>query len=248
MRRLRLSVLVALLATACSGGDRPLTPGTTVAGAGPPSTAPSPEPQVYVAVGASDAVGVGADDPARDAWPEVLTRTALPPGTELVNLGIPGATVSTALEHELPEALRHEPALATVWLNVNDLVAGVPVTTYERQLGDLVAALRRGGRTRVLVANTPPLDRLPVYVECRSRPGCLGGNLPGPASVRAAVDAYNAAVARVVAAHGAELVDLHAAGLAAADAGRERALMSDDGFHPSTAGHRAVAEAFAAAL
>lgn len=201
-----------------------------------------------MAVGASDGVGVGADDPGRDAWPEVLARTALPPGTELVNLGIPGATVATALEHELPEALRHEPALATVWLNVNDLVAGVPVAAYERQLARLVTELRRNGRTRVLVANTPPLDRLPVYVDCEARPGCLGGNLPSPESVRAAVASYNAAVARVVDAAGAELVDLHAAGSAAADAGVERALLSGDGFHPSTAGYRAVADAFAAVL
>lgn len=239
---------LGVLAASCSGG-RP-TPTATTTGSGPaPAPAPAPaEPVRYVAVGASDAVGYGADDPATDAWPRVLLRTALPPGTELVNLGIPGATVATALEEELPDALRRRPALVTVWLNVNDLLAGVPVAAYEGQLRRLVGALRAGGRTRVLVANTPPLDRLPGYLACQADPTCLGGTVPTYATVDAAVDAYNAAVARVVEAEGAELVDLHAAGLAARAAGTEAGLVGDDGFHPSTEGHALVARAFAAVL
>ena len=206
----------------------------------------------YVAVGASETVGVGADRPATQAWPEVLRRTALPEDARFVNLGIPGATVATALEKELPQAVRLAPTLVTVWLNVNDLVARVPLATYEDQLRRLVQGLRRGGATRVLVANTPPLDRLPAYLACR--PGAPAGSrcelpvVPEPELVRLAVAAYNRVIARVVAAEGAELVDLHAAGLAARSSGAERRLFGRDGFHPSTAGHRAVAEAFAEAL
>lgn len=48
----------------------------------------------------------------------------------------------------------------------------------------------------------------------------------------------------MVRAEGAELVDLHAATMAARAAGTEAALVSADGFHPSTAGHRTIAEAF----
>jgi lysophospholipase L1-like esterase len=61
------------------------------------------------------------------------------------------------------------------------------------------------------------------------------------------VDAYNAAIARVAAATGAVLVDLHGAGLTARQSGTEASLVSSDGFHPSDAGHALVAKAFAAA-
>lgn len=244
-------VLAAVLAVSCSSGPRPAGPGQAARrppAPASPLTTPASAAGPYVAVGASDAVGYGADNPAADAWPRVLARRALPPGTELVNLGVPGATVADAVARQLPEALRRQPALVTVWMNVNDILAQVPPATYERQLGHLVGELRRGGRTRVLVGNTPPLDRLPVYLACQARPDCASFGLPAPAAVRAVVDAYNAAVARVVQATGAELVDLHAVGVEARAAGTEASLVGADGFHPSSAGHRAVADAFAAVL
>jgi acyl-CoA thioesterase-1 len=244
-------LLAAVVSAACSGAATTTSaPGTSAGRDDVPSatTTTRPLPRRYVAIGASDSVGVGAEAPATDAWPRVLARTALPDDAEVVNLGISGATVATALERQLPEALRRDADLVTVWLNVNDLVAGVPPPTYERQLGELVHALRADGAPRVLVANTPPVDVLPAYVDCRARAGCLGNALPEPPLVQLAVAAYNAAVARVAASAGAEVVDLHAAGVAAHAQGRTRELVAGDGFHPSTAGHRAVAEAFAAAL
>jgi lysophospholipase L1-like esterase len=53
----------------------------------------------------------------------------------------------------------------------------------------------------------------------------------------ARVAAYNAAIARVARAEGAELVDLHAADVAAPSRS-----------HPSPEGHAAIAKAFAAVL
>ena len=72
--------------------------------------------------------------------------------------------------------------------------------------------------------------------------------LPGPSVVNKIVDDYNDAVARVVKKQGAVLVDLHARGLDARAAGREADLVGSDGFHPSPAGHAAVAATFADAL
>ena len=225
--------------------------------AGPAPPVPERKPQlVYVAVGASESVGVGADRPLEQAWPQVLYRAALPPGSRFVNLGIPGATVADALRLELPQALAQRPTLVTVWLNVNDILRGVPPDVYERQLGQLVHALRRDGATRVLVANTPDPGILPVFVACRSTAAVAGPGGPCPPAFAvpwlehadAVVDAYNAAIAAVAWREGAVLVDLHAAGLAAQRAGTAAPLVSGDGFHPSTAGHRAVAELFALAL
>jgi hypothetical protein len=93
----------------------------------------------------------------------VLYRSVLPLDTIFVSLAVSGSTVAEASRDQLPEALELEPTLVTVWLNVNDLLDGVPVAEYEAQLGSLVADLRQGGKARVLVANTPPLDQLPAY-------------------------------------------------------------------------------------
>ncbi len=230
-------------AAACSGRERP-APTEAEENGGPPL--------LYVAVGASESVGVGTEQPLRQAWTQVFFRSALPRQATFVNLGIPGATVAGALERQVPEALTLRPDLMTVWLNVNDLVGGVTPGEYEKDLGQLVRRLRRNGATRVLVANTPELDRLPAYLRCQEglgSVGCgLGARLPAPDLLRAAVAAYNDAIARVASREGAVLVDLHAAGLAARQVGTESTLISEDGFHPSPAGHRAVAAAFADAL
>jgi acyl-CoA thioesterase-1 len=206
---------------------------------------------VYVAIGASDSAGVGADRPLDQAWPEVLRRDHLPDDTVLTNLAVPGATVAGAISHQLPQALALRPTLATVWLNANDIVAGVPPATYEDQLRRLVRALRRDGATKVLVANTPPLERLPAYRACRSgaaNPFCRQAVLVPPALLEGVVKTYNDAIGRVASAEGAVLVDLHAAAMEVLAQGRWPQLVSGDGFHPSTAGHREVAEAFARAL
>ncbi len=128
----------------------------------------------------------------------------------------------------------------TVWLAVNDALSLVPVTDYETQLGRLVHALRRGGRTEVLVGNMPALDQLPAYRACLpgsqvSGVDCVLPLVPSPAQVRRTVAEFNAAIARVVEREGAVAVDLSQQDDLAG-------LTSDDGFHPSTEGHREVAQ------
>ncbi len=215
--------VAALLAVACSRGSE---------GAGPADDGPPP---VYVAVGASESVGVGADEPASQAWPEVFRRQALPPGTVFVNLGIEGATTAEALVEQLPRALEAEPDLATVWLNVNDILDRVDPDQYGQQLTELVRQLRRGGRTKVLVANTPEIDQLPVVARFGPAGALLADQM---------VRAYNEATAQVVAGEGAVLVDLHGASQEAEREGRFASLVAADGFHPSTAGHAEVAKLF----
>jgi lysophospholipase L1-like esterase len=253
MRGARTAAAAALVAAlglgvaGCSGGDDPKD-GTGNAAAPRRTTTSAeatPDPQVYVAVGASETVGVGADDPATQAWPVVLHRRALPEAT-FVDVGVSGATVGDALTGQLPRALAADPDVVTVWLAVNDALSLVPVGDYEAELGRLVHALRQGGRTEVLVGNVPPLERLPAYRACL--PGsqvrdvdCVLPVVPAPAQVRATVDRFNAAIARVAKREGAVLVDL-------SDERDLAGLTSADGFHPSTRGHREVAKAFAAAL
>ena len=167
----------------------------------------------YAAIGASETFGIGADDRYRQAWPQIFFNDALPPSSTLYNFGIPAATTAEALQEELPAALAIHPSVATVWLNVNDLIDGVPVAGYAAQLRQLVHALRQGGKTRVLVANMPDLRLLPAYHACLPNAPATGPACPIPANllptdqqVGALIDAYNAAIAQVVHEEGATLV------------------------------------------
>jgi lysophospholipase L1-like esterase len=197
---------------------------------------------LYVAVGASDAVGVGARRPRTEAWPRVLHRRAFGRETRFVNLGVSGATVASALAGQVPRAEALHADVVTVWLVVNDIVGGVALEGYETALDELVGRLRNRA-SRLLVGNCPYLDRLPAYLSWRAL-----GLFPEPAEANEIVDDYNTAIDRVVSRHGATLVDLRAAGLAARQAGIESRLFARDGFHPSTAGHRAIAATFADVL
>jgi lysophospholipase L1-like esterase len=243
--KLRAALCLALLLVAgCStgAGSSPAPPQRSAR-----TPAPTPPPVVYAAVGASDTAGIGAQDPRSQAWPTVLYQTALPRTAVMYTFGIPGETTQAALAAEVPAALAVRPTLVTVWLNVDDLAAGVSAADYEAQLGQLVHALRRGGATKVLVADTPYLDRLPVYLACRAGAAVcpFAGAVPAPAELNAAVDAYNAAIARVEQREGAVLVDLHAQGEVP---DQHPDWVSADGFHPNAAGYASVAARFAAAL
>lgn len=243
MRRAPLLLAALLAAVACSA-PAASTPAS-------PNPAAPQAPVVYAAIGASETAGVGTQDPARQSWPQQLYQR-LPATTVYYNFGIPAETTAAALRDEVPPALAAQPTLVTVWLNVDDLVAGVGAGDYEAQLDGLVAALRRGGAARVLVANTPRLDRLPAYAACRPNPPpgsprcpLSGVVLPAPDQLDALIQAYNAAIARVVQRQGAVLVDLYGPG-AVSDQHPE--YVSADGFHPSAEGAAAIAGAFAAAL
>ena len=229
---LALASVAGMVATGCSGGPSVEAP----------EAGPAARPETYVAVGASESVGVGAERPLIEAWPRALYRTALDRNTVFVSTGVEGTTVAEAIDEQLPLALELRPTFVTVWLNVNDLAAGVPVDDYQQQLTTLVRALRQDDRARVLIANTPPIDQLPIYQTL------AGSQFPPADEVRALVSAYNQAIEHVADAQGAELVDLHTAGIQAVEDGTFASLVADDGFHPSTEGHARIADVFAAAL
>jgi lysophospholipase L1-like esterase len=182
----------------------------------------------YVAIGASDAFGIGTDDPDRQSWPTILAEL-LGPGVHLVNLGIPGEVVPQALQMELPVALAANPNLVTVWLAVNDLADGESLAEYSGSLRSLLMSLRRGTHAQIFVGNIPDLTLLPHFFGY------------DPHGLRAEVDQWNAAIASICSEVGAHLVDIHSAW---ADLAEHPEYISADGFHPSAAGARQLARYF----
>src|SRR6202521_3999466 len=231
-------VLATLTLSACGA--------TPTSGARPSPSAPARI--VYAAIGASETIGVGADDRSRQAWPRVFYNDVLPKSAVLYNFGIPGATTAQALHDEVPAAVAVHPTVVTVWLNVNDLISGVTALDYEAQLRQVLRALHRGGQARVLVANTPDLAQLPAFRACLPNapaggPTCLipAGFVPTPQAVAAAVAAYNAAITEAVNLEGASLVDLHLSGT---QISQHPEWISGDGFHPNGQGYAVIAKLF----
>ena len=216
----RLSAPVLALLSVLAAGSIILTVWRT--GSGPTDAAA--RPLTYVALGASDSVGVGATVPDRESWVAVL-HARLPAGSRLVNLGVSGSLLRQALDQQLPVALDADPDLVTVWLAVNDLNARVPLDRYSSDLDGLLKSLRERTSATILVGNVPDLSTLPAASRMNLAP----------------IPRWNAAIEETVARNGAQLVDLR-------DAWREVAehpeYVSSDGFHPSTAGYVRLAERF----
>ena len=195
-------------------------------------------PAVYVALGASDTVGVGATRPAREGWAP-LFHAGLPEGARLVNLGVSGATLRDVLAQQVPVAVDARPRWVTIWPGVNDLRAGVDLPTFTAQLdtllGDLTRADAGAGTLRIVVLNLPDLRAVPVLAT--------GDRTTLDRRVRE----WNAAIADVAARHGPAvvLVDLYAQ---YAELGAHPEYVSADGFHPSSAGYRRIADLALAGL
>lgn len=217
IRRLSTVLLIALLAVATVWWVRR-------------DQAVAAQPVVYAALGASDTVGVGADDPVRDGWaPRVYA--ALPKGTQFLNLGISGATLRDVLHGEVPPAADAQPRLVTLWGGVNDLRAGVDVATFHQQLDAMLGQLTQSAANKhsqitVVVLNIPDLRSLPAFTHV--------DHLALDAEVRR----WNAAIAQSVQAHGAVLVDLYSRW---PELSSHPEYISGDGFHPSSAGYARIA-------
>jgi lysophospholipase L1-like esterase len=190
------------------------------------AVAAPPRAVTYVAIGASETVGVGATSPERESWPAQLHQR-LPAGSRLVNLGVSGTLLQQALDQQLPIALDSDPDLVTVWLAVNDYTARVPLSRYATDLDTVLGELRAKTRAAVLVGNIPDLGALPIAARFDLRD----------------LDRWNAAIDEVTGRHQVTLVDLRSTWREVAE---HPEYISSDGFHPSTAGYRRLADVFCA--
>lgn len=196
-----------------------------------PSPSPSPTPAVrYVAIGASDSVGVGAADPATGSWPARVARL-LPPGSAYVNLGVSGSIALQAKAQQLPGAIAQRPSVVTVWLAVNDMNATIEPASYRDSLAAIVDGLVADTDAKVFVGNVPDVRGVPAYRDVDK------------AALAQAITGYNAVIASVVAEHPgrAFVVDLYTGSAPLVST----ITVSADGFHPSDEGYRLIAERFA---
>jgi len=188
----------------------------------------------YVAIGASDTVGVGASDPAKGSWPAIVA-SRLPAGSPpYTNLGVSGSLALQAVTQQLPGAIAQRPNVVSVWLAVNDLNATIEPASFAESLSQIVDGLVQKSEATIFVGDVPDLRAVPVYAGVDK------------ARLLAGIQAYNDAIAKIAARNPArvKVVDLFTGSAALVSSG----TVSPDGFHPSDEGYRLIAERFASAM
>lgn len=188
-------------------------------------------PLTYVALGASDAVGVGSNEPGSQGYVPLLAAR-LPKGSHIINLGVSGIHLHEALSEELPIALPTAPKLVTIWLVANDFVAGVPYDSYMQDLNSLLKQLRASTQARLVMANLPDLTQLPAFANLTK---------DQKAKMLLAIQHWNAGIASSAAQYHVTPVDLfsHYKQLTT-----HPEYISIDGFHPSPLGYVQLANYF----
>jgi lysophospholipase L1-like esterase len=189
----------------------------------------------YIALGASDSVGVGTSQPSKDGW--VPKFASLINAQQLVNLGQSGSTLANAMREQLPKVFDQKSNVVTIWLAVNDFNQQIfnpsILTDYRSDLNKMLSQLRTklNQNTRILVGNIPDLSQVSIYTSFGIPKQLLGMQ----------IKQWNDAIDDIVDRNQCELVDLFAHW-------KELALhpeyISFDGFHPSANGYTRLAEIF----
>jgi lysophospholipase L1-like esterase len=234
-----LAVISAAFVTACSAAPA-AGPSPTRGPTASPSAAPATPTATasagirYVAIGASDSVGVGASDPAKGSWPAIIA-SRLPAGSPpYTNLGVSGSLALQAVSQQLPGAIAQKPTLVSVWLAVNDLNATIEPASFAESLGQVVDGLVQKTSATIFVGDVPDLRAVPVYAGVDK------------ARLFAGIQAYNDAIAAIAARNPGrvKVVDLFTGSAALVSTG----TVSADGFHPSDEGYQLIADRFASAM
>ena len=237
------ALLFALVLVSCATAAPVASPATPVRSPTPtlfitttaPTASPTPGPAAfrYVAIGASDTVGVGASDPGSGSWPARVAAW-LPAGSSYVNLGVSGSIASQASREQAPTAVSLKPQLVTVWLAVNDLNENLSAADYLVALRSVVEPLVQRTAARIFVGTVPDLRSVPAYAA------------QGQAGLLTRINSYNAAIATIATAFSDRvlIVDLFTGSAALTST----ITVSADGFHPSDDGYKLIADRFIAAI
>ncbi|MBW4042497.1 MAG: SGNH/GDSL hydrolase family protein [Acidobacteria bacterium] len=182
-----------------------------------------PEAVLYVALGDSAALGLGASEPQRGYVGIVASEIARITGrrVRVRNLAIDGATCAVVLADELHRIPRETALVCTLDVGANDIWSFQPERLRD-EFERICAALPAG----TIVADLPSFRPLPIGRR---------------------VAAANRIVHEVVAAHALTLAPL---GATTREGGPVKAIRNAAGdlFHPNDRGHRVWAEAFLPAV
>jgi len=156
-----------------------------------------PVPIVYVALGDSTGVGVGARKGGGYAARLLERLNGVRRDSRLVNLCISGATTADLLRWQVGRVRDAKPTLVTLGIGINDITHGLTPDEFERNYEEIIERIRAATDAPVVVTNVPDISTAPA-VPVFMREG-----------VRERINLFNARVAEVAARHRLSLVDAY---------------------------------------
>ena len=184
---------------------------------------------VYLALGGSDVIGVGAI-PLTEGYVYLINHDLQQriSGTFLVTLDVPAARVDALNEQvRLAAHFRGEADMATLWVGANDLVHGDDPSRFQSDLRVLLRRLQSSISTIVVIANLPDLSQLAAF-----------RTTPNQAVTLERVKAFNRAIEVEAPYVNASIVNVFD------ESSPDDFAFDEDGFHPTKAGHQHMANMF----
>ncbi len=214
-----LSIIGLIAACASSSDDNDIKEG-------PANSLPAVN---YVALGASDAFGIGASPITRgyvyrikDGFEDRGRKV------NLLNLGIPTADIP-AIKKTAKAALKRDTEidLITIWTGANDLIAGDDVKDFEEDLESILRRIRKDSSAFIVIMNLPDLTQIKRFRE-----------KPHKRVTAERVTVFNQAITRQAQKYNVPIVDFFKA------APGDMLVSKKDGFHPNNDGHQKIADLY----
>jgi acyl-CoA thioesterase I len=190
-------------------------------------------PIVYVAVGDSTGIGLGARNGGGYVDRLFARIEQKRSGSTLINLCTAGATTADVVNKQVARLGDTRATLVTVCVGVNDLLRGGEEKKFAENYDALVTELRQSSLL-VVVANLPDITSAPAMK------GVTGESL------RSRLKQFNKAIEEVARRQGVPMVDLYK--LSGETIRSRPELFSSDGLHPSDLGYAQWSEAMWAVL
>jgi lysophospholipase L1-like esterase len=190
--------------------------------------------RAYAALG--DSFTAGRDSIDAERWADLLAAgmRRVNPELRYENLAVDGATSAEVLAEQVEPALALAPDFVTVICGANDvlLTTRPDVAGYTERIEQILARLRKGAPGAMLVTATAPENWQFMKLRPRTEARLLKATRSLNEVTRAAAERHGV-LCLPVAGH---------------EALRDPATFSADGLHPSSIGHRLVAEGTAVVL
>jgi lysophospholipase L1-like esterase len=180
-------------------------------------------PVVYVALGDSTGVGVGARKGGGYVARLFERIERVRPGSRLVNLCASGATTGDVLRSQAARVGGASPSLVTVGIGINDLTRMSTPEQFAHNFEEIVRRVREQTDAPVVVSNLPDISHAPRVPDFMR------------ADARRAIALFNERIADAAARHRLHLADSYTKSAEVIPAHPE--FFSPDGFHPSDEGY-----------
>jgi len=179
-------------------------------------------PIVYVALGDSTGVGVGARDGGYVArvFKRLLERR---PGSKLSNLCVSGADTADLIRGQLDRGVALNPDLVTVGIGINDIGHGMTLEQFSKNYEQIISTLKEKTHAQIVLSNIPDISTAP--------------RIPGPlrGEYQRQIVQFSRRLGEIANRYGVTVFDVHT--ITKAELPSHPEYFSADGFHPSDQGY-----------